>query len=161
MCLVVSFAEDEACTLLKSTVRQWHDGNVGMLKLVRCIGCPPLALGLVSAHARVHGNADCESHTLTVIQKAVRWAFCDGEHGAIGLDENDSLVPTHVDPQRFAGAQVAKVAAGTCNSAAVTEGNALFTGGKVRVSQVSGSFNHETRKNGYLQVLCHCLLILS
>ena len=31
--------------------------NAGVLELVRYVGCLPLALGLASAHARVHGTA--------------------------------------------------------------------------------------------------------
>jgi hypothetical protein len=54
---VGSFAEDEACSWVKSTVRQWSDDDAGMLELVRYAGCLPLAIGLASAHARVHGTA--------------------------------------------------------------------------------------------------------
>ena len=49
------------------------------------------------------------------------WAFAGGEHGRLGLnDEDDRLVLTRVGPQRFGGPQVA--AAGLSHSAAVTEG---------------------------------------
>ncbi len=54
---VVSFAEDEACSWVKGTVRQWRDDDAGVLELVRYLGCLPLAIGLASAHARVHGTA--------------------------------------------------------------------------------------------------------
>jgi hypothetical protein len=53
---VGSFAEDEACSWVKSTVLQWRDDDAGVLELVRYVGCLPLALGLASAHARVHGT---------------------------------------------------------------------------------------------------------
>ena len=42
---VGSFAEDEACSWVKSTVRQWRD-DAGVLELVRYVGCLPLALWL-------------------------------------------------------------------------------------------------------------------
>jgi tetratricopeptide (TPR) repeat protein len=54
---VGSFAEDEACSWVKSTVRQWRDDQAGVLELVCYVGCLPLAIGLASAHARVHGTA--------------------------------------------------------------------------------------------------------
>jgi tetratricopeptide (TPR) repeat protein len=54
---VGSFAEDEACSWIKSTVRQWRNDHAGVLALVRYLGCLPLALGLASAHAGVHGTA--------------------------------------------------------------------------------------------------------
>jgi tetratricopeptide (TPR) repeat protein len=54
---VGSFAEDEACSWIKSTVRQWRDDHSGVLELVRYLGCLPLAIGLASAHAGVHGTA--------------------------------------------------------------------------------------------------------
>ena len=54
---VGSFAEDEACSWVKSTVRQWRDDHAGVLELVRYLGCLPLAIGLASAHAGVHGTA--------------------------------------------------------------------------------------------------------
>jgi hypothetical protein len=53
---VGSFAEDEACSWVKSTVRQWRDDHA-VLELVRYLGCLPLAIGLASAHAGVHGTA--------------------------------------------------------------------------------------------------------
>jgi alpha-tubulin suppressor-like RCC1 family protein len=47
-------------------------------------------------------------HTRLVTEEGVVWAFGKGEHGRPGLNnEDDRLVPTHVDPQRFSGAQVA------------------------------------------------------
>ena len=58
-----------------------------------------------------------------VTEEGVEWAFGKGAHGRLGLnDEHDRLVPMRVDPQRFAGAQVATVAAGAYHSAAVTGG---------------------------------------
>jgi hypothetical protein len=53
---VGNFAEDEACSWTKSTVRQWRDDDAGVLELVRYVGCLPLNLGLASALARVHGT---------------------------------------------------------------------------------------------------------
>ncbi len=41
---VGSFAEDEACSWVKSTVRQWRDDHAGVLELVRYLGCLPLAV---------------------------------------------------------------------------------------------------------------------
>jgi hypothetical protein len=38
-------------------VRQWRDDHAGVLELVRYLGCLPLAIGLASAHAGVHGTA--------------------------------------------------------------------------------------------------------
>jgi hypothetical protein len=67
---VGSFAEDEACSWVKSTVRQWHDDDDGMLELVRYVGCLPLALGLASAHARVHGTAS-PAEFLVALKRAV------------------------------------------------------------------------------------------
>ena len=43
---VGSFAEDEACSWVKSTVRQWSDDDAGVLELVRSVGRLPLAIGL-------------------------------------------------------------------------------------------------------------------
>ena len=54
---VGSFAEDEACSWVEGTVRQWRDDHAGGLELVRYVGCLPLALGLAPAHALVHGTA--------------------------------------------------------------------------------------------------------
>jgi hypothetical protein len=54
---VGSFAEDEACSWTKSMVQQWRSDDAGVLELVCYLGCLPLALGLASAHARVHGAA--------------------------------------------------------------------------------------------------------
>jgi hypothetical protein len=54
---VGSFAEDEACSWIKSTVLQWRDDHAGVLELVRYLGCLPLAIGLAQAHAGVHGTA--------------------------------------------------------------------------------------------------------
>ncbi len=54
---VGSLAEDEACSWVKSTVRRWRDDHAGVLELVRHLGCLPLAIGLASAHAGVHGTA--------------------------------------------------------------------------------------------------------
>ena len=54
---VGSFAKDEACSWIKSTVQQWLDDDVGVLELVRYLGCLPLAIGLASSHAGVHGTA--------------------------------------------------------------------------------------------------------
>ena len=52
---VGSFAEDEACSWIKSTVRQWRDDDAGALECY--LGCLPLAIGLASTHAGVHGTA--------------------------------------------------------------------------------------------------------
>jgi len=70
-------------------------------------------------------------HTLVLTEDGVVWTFGEGEFGRLGLDDEDGrLVPTRVDPQRLAGAQVSTVAAGLGHSAAVTEGGALFTWGR-------------------------------
>ena len=86
-------------------------------------------------------------HTLIVTEEGTVWTFGDGRHGRLGLnDEDDRLLPTRVDPERFAGAQVATVAAGLSHSAAVTEGGALFTWGRGEAdqagSQVPGGLGH-------------------
>jgi RCC1 and BTB domain-containing protein len=88
-------------------------------------------------------------HTLVVTEDGVVWTFGDGEHGCLGLnDEDDRQVPTRVDPQRFEGAQVATVAAGDHRSAAVTEGGALFIWGRcgkeydAGYAQMSGGLGH-------------------
>jgi hypothetical protein len=54
---VGSFAEDEACSWIKSTVLQLRDDHAGVMELVRYLGCLPLAIGLASAHAGVHGTS--------------------------------------------------------------------------------------------------------
>ena len=61
----------------------------------------------------VHVAACGHVHTLVVTEEGAVWVFGRGEHGRLGLnDEDDRLVPTRVGLQRFAGARVATVAAG-------------------------------------------------
>jgi len=73
-----------------------------------------LGAGEVFGGSLVRMAACGGDHTLVVMEEGVVWAFGGGEHGRLGLnDEGDRLVPTRVDPLRFAGAQVATVAAGT------------------------------------------------
>jgi hypothetical protein len=67
---VGSFAEDESCSWVKSTVLQWCDHDTGVLELVRYVGCLPLALGLASAHARVHGTPS-PTEFLAALKRAV------------------------------------------------------------------------------------------
>ena len=56
-------------------------------------------------------------HTLVLTEEGVVWTFGEGEYGRLGLNyEDDRLVPTRLDPQRFAGAQVSTVAAGLFRS---------------------------------------------
>jgi len=70
-------------------------------------------------------------HTLVLTEEGVVWAFGQGAHCQLGLNNKDNrLVPTRVNPQRFGCAQVATVAGGWSHSAAVTEGGALFTWGR-------------------------------
>jgi alpha-tubulin suppressor-like RCC1 family protein len=72
-----------------------------------------------------------------VMEEGVVWAFGGGEHGRLGLnDEDDRLVPRRVGPQSFGGAQVATVAAGAYHWAAVSEGGALFPGARVKRTQM-------------------------
>jgi len=54
---VGSFAEDEACSWMQSTVRRWRGDDAGVLELVQYLGCLPLAVGLVSAYAVIHHTA--------------------------------------------------------------------------------------------------------
>ncbi len=68
---VGSFAEDEACSWVKSTVLQWRDDDAGVLELVRYVGCLPLALGLASAHARVHGTRS-PTEFMAALKRAVQ-----------------------------------------------------------------------------------------
>jgi alpha-tubulin suppressor-like RCC1 family protein len=59
------------------------------------------------------------------------WAFGQGEHGRLGLNNEDNrLVPTRVDPKRFSVVKIATVTGGYWHSAVVTEGGALFTWGR-------------------------------
>ena len=51
---VGSFGEEEACSWMRSTVRQWRGGETGVLELVRHLGCLPLAVGVASAFASAH-----------------------------------------------------------------------------------------------------------
>jgi hypothetical protein len=67
---VGSCAEDEACSWIKSTAQLWRDDNAGVLELVRYVGCLPLTIGLVSAHARVHGTASLDEF-LAPLKRAV------------------------------------------------------------------------------------------
>ena len=51
---VGSFGEEEACSWMRSTVRQWRGDETGVLELVRHLGCLPLAVGVASAFASTH-----------------------------------------------------------------------------------------------------------
>jgi hypothetical protein len=84
--------------------------------------------------SRVRMAACGDFHTLVVTEKGGVWAFGKGTAGQLGLnDQRDKVVPTHVNARRFAGAQVATVAAGCEHSAAVTDGGVLFTWGPDRL----------------------------
>jgi hypothetical protein len=67
---VGSFAEDEACSWIKSTVRQWQCADAGVMEMVRYLSCLPLAIGLASAHARVHGTPS-PAEFLVALKRAV------------------------------------------------------------------------------------------
>ena len=54
---VGSFGEDEACSWIKSKVRRWRNEDAGVMELVQHLGCLPLAMGQVTAYARVHNTA--------------------------------------------------------------------------------------------------------
>jgi alpha-tubulin suppressor-like RCC1 family protein len=128
----------------------WGLGNYGQLVLGnRDERLLPTRLGAgeVFGGSLVRMAACGLFHTLVATEEGVVWAFGGGEHGRLGLnDEGDRLVPTRVDPLRFAGAQVATVAAGTEHSATVTERGALFTWGRGEQhppgSQVPGGLGH-------------------
>ncbi len=51
---VGSFAEDEACSWIKSTVRQWRDDDAGALECY--LGCLPLAIGLASTKEKTRSE---------------------------------------------------------------------------------------------------------
>lgn len=129
----------------------WGAGGRGQLGLGDTDGrLVPTRLGAdeVFGGSRVCTPACGALHTLVVTEDGVVWAFGKGENGRLGLnDEVDRLVPARVDPQRFAGAQIATVAAGWEHSAALTEGGALFTWGRGEVasyarSQVPAGLGH-------------------
>ena len=48
---VGNFAEEEACSWMKSKVREWEDDAEGILALVRHVECFPLAVALAAARA--------------------------------------------------------------------------------------------------------------
>jgi tetratricopeptide (TPR) repeat protein len=77
---VGSFAEDEACSWVKSTVRQWRDDDAGVLELVRYLGCLPRTIGLASAHACVHGTAS-PAEFLAALKRAVPPPYAQLEVG--------------------------------------------------------------------------------
>ena len=88
----------------------WGGGLYGHLGLgdrdIRLV--PTLGAGEVFGGSIVRIAACGSDHTLVVTEEGVVWAFGQGVHGRLGLnDEDDRLVPTRVDPQRFGGAQVA------------------------------------------------------
>jgi hypothetical protein len=66
---VGSFAEDETCSWVKSTVRQWRDDDNGVLELVRYLGC------LATEHNGKHGEL------LEYDAEAQRWAVELSEGG--------------------------------------------------------------------------------
>jgi len=84
-------------------------------------------------------TAACGSfHTLVVTEDGSVWTWGEGRYGRLGLNhEDDRLEPTRVDPQCFAGAQVATVAGGRFHSAAVSAGGELFTWGQGEAFQAS------------------------
>ena len=50
------FGEDETCSWIRGKVKQWRD-DAGVLELVQHLECLPLAMGQVTAYARVHSTA--------------------------------------------------------------------------------------------------------
>ena len=54
---VESFGDEEACSWIQSTVRQWRGDDAGVLELVQYLGCLPLAVGVASAFASTHKTA--------------------------------------------------------------------------------------------------------
>ena len=87
------------------------------------------------------------THTLAVTKVGALWAWGEGSHGRLGLnDEHHRLRPTRVGPRRFAGASIATVSGGFKHSSAVTEGGALYTWGQGEAlafgSGVPGGLGH-------------------
>jgi len=75
---VGSFGEEEACSWIQSTVRQWRGDDAGVLELVRHAGCLPLAVGLVSAFANTHKTATA-GELLAELKRAAPTAAAEGE----------------------------------------------------------------------------------
>jgi hypothetical protein len=51
----------------------------------------------------------------TRLGPAIEWVFGRGEHGPLGLNDEDDRLVRRVGPQRFAGAKVATVATGAAD----------------------------------------------
>ena len=51
------FGKDETCSWIKSKVRQCLEDDAGVVELVQHLECLPLAMGQVTAYARVHSTA--------------------------------------------------------------------------------------------------------
>jgi alpha-tubulin suppressor-like RCC1 family protein len=105
--------------------------------------------------------AACGSfHTLLVTEEGVVWAFGRGMCCLLGLNNNqDRLVPTCLDPQRFGGAQFAAVTDWFSHSAAMTEDDDLFTWGRGEADsndagfQVPVSLGHPDLRNRLVPTL--------
>ena len=54
-------------------------------------------------------------HTLVVTKEGAVWVNGRGEHGRLGLNDEDDRLVRRVGPQRFAGAKVATVATGAAD----------------------------------------------
>jgi hypothetical protein len=158
----VPSANTICCTFQPLTNRLETCQQTLVLLLSTC--CCPFHV-VASRILRSIGCGGC--HTVVATEEGVVWAFGKGEYGQLGLNnEDDRLLPTRVDPQRFAGAKVDTVAGGFCHSATVTEGGALFTWGKGQSesddagSQVPCSLGHADLRNSLVPTIVSPLLFL-
>ena len=74
---VGSFREDEACGWITGKVRQWRSEEAHVLKLVQHLECLPLAIGMVTAYARIHSKGGSVVNYLAALKQSERQASAD------------------------------------------------------------------------------------
>ena len=75
---VESFGDEEACSWIQSTVRQWRGDDAGVLELVQYLGCLPLAVGVASAFASTHKTATAGEYLAELKRAAPKAAVEEG-----------------------------------------------------------------------------------